>query len=297
MIKQDRTEKITLSTTTPEDAFFFFYTNNSETHDIFTLECGMERCDSNKPTLKRCYNYFALHYVVSGEGFYKIRNQVYRITENHVFAFFPGEKIEYYPNPQNPWEYKWVNFMGVKAKYFFERALFSPENPVYCCNDPAIGQGFSKLIEANSESTRDILTVAYLYEIFAKIISERQTFVVGLNTLQEDYLSASLTFIEQNYHNPDLSLPMLAKHLGLNPSYLSRLFKEEAGLPFVQYVLRYRIQKSLDYLVKASYTNKEIAYSIGFSDPFYFSKKFKEMTNMSPAEYRKKVRKTNEASE
>lgn len=265
--------------------FFFYYGNVSQTGDLFMIECGREKCDKNKQPLDCSYNYFALHCVANGSGFYEIGDKRYEIEKNQIFAFFPGAKIKYGPNPDDPWEYRWINFLGVKAKDFLENAKFSPENPVYAFKSTSLHEAFKKILNASNQSTRDLLAISSLYEIFAILIDERQSKQTESGSIRESYISEAISFISKNYSNSDLSIIMLADKLGLNANYLSRLFKQETGIPFVKFVHKFRMQKACEYLEKTNYSNKEISSLIGFDDPFYFSKKFKEDTNMSPHEY------------
>ena len=136
--------------------FFFYYGKNTQIGDLFAIECGMEKCDKNKGALECCYNYFALHCVVNGSGFFEVRNKVYKLEKNQIFAFFPGEPIKYGPNPDDPWEYRWINFLGVKAKDLLSMAKFTPTSPVYSFENNSLPIIFEKALNANNISSRGI---------------------------------------------------------------------------------------------------------------------------------------------
>lgn len=95
----------------------------------------------------------------------------------------------------------------------------------------------------------------------------------------------ALQYIENNY-GIQIGLPDIANEVGLNASYLSRLFKKEVGEPITEYLTRYRIEKAKELLKDNTMRLREIAEMVGFNDVSYFSNTFKKVAGMSPTEYR-----------
>jgi len=85
----------------------------------------------------------------------------------------------------------------------------------------------------------------------------------------------------------ELSLELLAKEAGLSPFYISKLFKEQLGIGYIDFLTECRIEKAKKMIGNAEYSLKEIAYEVGFNDPNYFSKVFKKVCGLAPTEYRK----------
>ncbi|XID91236.1 helix-turn-helix domain-containing protein [Paenibacillaceae bacterium WGS1546] len=86
-------------------------------------------------------------------------------------------------------------------------------------------------------------------------------------------------------YNRKISFAELAGELNINRNYLSNLFKKEEGVSFVSYLGNYRIAKAKALLMKKRYTVYEIAEMVGYQDPAYFSRMFKNATGVSPIEY------------
>lgn len=111
-------------------------------------------------------------------------------------------------------------------------------------------------------------------------------------SLAEDATSSNykikrvLDYIHQHYDH-DLTLDELADYVGLNNSYLSRIFKEQTGSMLIPYINRYRVKKSLELLKEGKLKTYEIAEKVGFNstDNYYIS--FKKMYGLPPNEYRK----------
>ena len=120
-------DKIINSNLKNEENVYYFKVLESSSHDIVVHECGREICDSNKEIIDTIYYYYAFHMVVKGKGYYEILGKKYEIKKNTIFCFFPGEKIKYYPDKDDPWEYFWINFSGLKAKDILQLVLDSPK--------------------------------------------------------------------------------------------------------------------------------------------------------------------------
>lgn len=93
----------------------------------------------------------------------------------------------------------------------------------------------------------------------------------------------------KNNYKMSLKLSEIAMKLHINASYLSRLFSEEVGSSFSDYLLNYRIEKAKSLLLlQKNWSIQRIAEECGFNSQHYFSNAFKKITNCTPKEYRNK---------
>lgn len=91
-------------------------------------------------------------------------------------------------------------------------------------------------------------------------------------------------------HLADLQgLDDLAQTLSVSPFYLSKLFKEETGETFINYLTSLRLEKAKTLLESSQMIIKEISAGVGYNDQNYFSKLFKQRFGISPTEYRSKM--------
>ncbi|MDO4274380.1 MAG: AraC family transcriptional regulator [Eubacteriales bacterium] len=104
-----------------------------------------------------------------------------------------------------------------------------------------------------------------------------------------DRIRAILQYIEKNYKYR-ITLTDIAEEIHLCKSECSRLFKRYMKVSLFEYILEYRIQKSLPYLTDGSYTITEAAGKAGFNDPNYFTKVFIKIKGCSPSQYKKTLR-------
>lgn len=117
-----------------------------------------------------------------------------------------------------------------------------------------------------------------------------------LNTVGESSRSKAGAVVEHcldeirlHYTEKDFSLNRLADEMQLNPNYLSTRFKKEVGIGFVRYVNRLRVRQAQELLRDMRYRTNEVADLVGFENPRYFTRIFKEMTGVVPSEYRSRL--------
>lgn len=103
----------------------------------------------------------------------------------------------------------------------------------------------------------------------------------------EEFMKEVMSWLSENIENSELTIDCLASHLGLGRTTMYNKLKSLTGKSPVELIKEYRISKSKLLLRTGQFSVSEVAYKVGFSDPGYFSRCFREMFNMSPAEYLK----------
>jgi two-component system response regulator YesN len=96
-------------------------------------------------------------------------------------------------------------------------------------------------------------------------------------------------YVLQNYADTDLSLQTAAARYFVSPEHLSRVFRHETGVTFVDFVTQTRIRKAIEWLLNSDLKIHEVAHKVGYSTQHYFSIAFKRVLGVSPAEYRRKA--------
>lgn len=101
-----------------------------------------------------------------------------------------------------------------------------------------------------------------------------------------DKLKATFVLIMNNYKT-NISLEDAAGSACMSPHYFCRFFKKVTGTTFKEYLLRIRIDKAKELLMKYNMSVTEIAYQVGFENLSYFFRVFKRFTKLNPMEFRK----------
>jgi two-component system response regulator YesN len=99
-------------------------------------------------------------------------------------------------------------------------------------------------------------------------------------------LNCVLNYMKNNY-SENISLTLMAEHFHLNKNYLCQLFKQKTGEHFNDYLIKIRIEKAKEMLRQSDQNISVVCELVGFSNPSYFAKIFKEIVGMKPSEYSK----------
>ncbi len=103
----------------------------------------------------------------------------------------------------------------------------------------------------------------------------------------ETTVSKACKYIQENFRR-ELSLDDVSKEVNVSPYYFSKLFKEEVGENFIDYLTALRISNAKELLLRPVLTIREAGLQSGYADPNYFSRIFKKHTGMTPREYRER---------
>jgi len=95
----------------------------------------------------------------------------------------------------------------------------------------------------------------------------------------------TIDLLTQNLAEP-LPLTELGSHCHLSPSRLSHLFGEQLGVSPRAFVERQRLERAKELLAHTTLSVAKIAEQVGFESPFYFSRRFKRHTALTPRDYR-----------
>lgn len=108
---------------------------------------------------------------------------------------------------------------------------------------------------------------------------------VGAPTNRNKAVVKALEIIEEEY-NKDIGLSYICEKLNISETYFSKLFKEECGKNFKDYLTFLRIEKAKEFLTDHNLTISEISFMVGYNNYNQFSKMFKRYEGISPLEYR-----------
>ncbi len=123
------------------------------------------------------------------------------------------------------------------------------------------------------------------------IVKEKIYQVIGSDSIIENSLQEkSKTLILQNL-DKDFSPTELAQNLNVSLRQIQRQYKEELNTTPSEFIKKIKLEESAKLLVSSNLTISEIAYSVGFTDPAYYSSSFKKQFNQTPTEFQQNAQK------
>ncbi|MFV0504557.1 MAG: helix-turn-helix domain-containing protein [Lachnospirales bacterium] len=145
-------------------------------------------------------------------------------------------------------------------------------------------------INIDGENFYNYFETEFVEEMEYKILRFVPIYLELIFNLEREGLSKeikkAIIFIRNNY-NKDIRLQVVAKEIGLNETYLSRVFKEKIGVNFTEYLNKVRLEAAVDLLSTTNLTVFQVAQEVGYNSESYFSRIFKQYYGLSPKAYRK----------
>lgn len=261
--------------------------------DLTLFQYGYERCrplHSYGPFIR---NNYLFHYVISGYGTLLTddtsnHSAEYKIGPGSGFLIEPGRINTYFADRDDPWEYTWIEFGGLRAKEVLESSGLSSDSPIYIPRSPEDGERLKDelLYLANHDQEPSLHLIGHLYLIMDAILrgSSHKRAVQG-GKLSEFYTREAITFIEKNYALP-LTVEDMAKRCNLDRSYFGKIFKETMGQSPQEFLIRYRMSKAAELLKLTDLSIGEISIQVGYPNQLHFSRAFKKVFEIPPRVYR-----------
>lgn len=263
----------------------FFHINNTLLKDIFPIDVGYEKHSVNEDEIVNKFPYYLMHFVCSGKGYIEFDGVKTTFGRNMFFVLPPNVEIRYNVDRRRPWEYYWINFNGTSAKKLLNELNITQESYYLSC-PASIKKYFIKALNAKHAKHSQVFTVTEcIFGIFAEI-AEVSTAELTLHDGDKTFFEQIFSYITENIYDKSLSAKKIAELFYINPCYFSTLFKKNANTSFRKYVNYERIKKATELIETTNILIKEISEIVGFTDPLYFGKVFKQYRMVSPQEYR-----------
>ena len=100
-----------------------------------------------------------------------------------------------------------------------------------------------------------------------------------------DIVAKADAYMEAKF-NGDITLGSIAKAVNLSPYYFSHFYKEKTGINFIDHLISIRIERAKQILSTSDVSVKDVARQVGYADPSYFSRLFKQITGVTATEYK-----------
>lgn len=145
-----------------------------------------------------------------------------------------------------------------------------------------------ELFEDSDEKTFELDILEVSFKIWKNIYKHVETLpVTDEPTSFEISTFKSMILFIQNYYMEKISLEQIADAGNVGKTLCSKLFKKYASKTPGEYLIYYRIQKSIELLTKTNLSITEISYATGFSSASHYTKTFHEMMGCTPLKFRK----------
>lgn len=230
-----------------------------------------------------------LIFCISGSGWCQINDQHQTIVAGEALLIPRGVPHIYGASETDPWTIHWVHFYGVVADSY---VYHLPENDNAMVVDPQSSRAIEDLFYECYDSFvggfvlhRLIYCAQLLHHLLGRLFFNNKSYSPVQRTSHFHSIESTLGYLHENI-GENLTLADIAAHANLSPSHFSYLFKQQIGYSPVDYFIHLKMQHACQMLSFTKRTVQEIAYSVGYDDPYYFSRIFKKVIGISPRHYR-----------
>ncbi len=253
--------------------------------DVTIYESGWETNTPKKGFGPYVRDYYLLHFVLEGKGTYTIGDKTFTVHKNQVFLIPPKRSTTYVADEAEPWTYFWIGFNSVQCKALMEACGFSENNYVLPFADTNwVKRQIRKLYSLKAYPIAyDYSIHGCLYELLGDILYASQK--NHLSIKNNAYVFNAKSFIETHF-TENISVGDIAKHVGLNRSYFSRIFKTATDVTPQEYLMDTRLTHALLLLSQTKLPLGEISLKCAFNDYSHFYKAFAKKYGLSPGAYR-----------
>lgn len=241
---------------------------------------------SQKTVTKDCkhhgHEFFEIEYIIEGSGVYEIDGREYRIAPNTLFFTTPTN-IHAIRSPN-------ATIINVMFIYDLENdivdvsTLLLNQPPCFHLDDKTndfFKVLFFEIVRVNETDAEYAMTLlkCVLYRLAGGNAKE------NVLTQASSYVRRAILFIHENFAS-DIGLEVIAKYIGLTPSYFSDLFHKELGITFKSYLDEIRFSYVRKLLKYTDLSIKEIHFQSGFLDYTNFERRFRKRYGITPTAYR-----------
>lgn len=257
-------------------------------HTLSVYFCGQEDCGPNHSFGPAMRPHYLLHVIFHGKGIYQCSGHTYHLKAGRRLSH-PPHGLHLLPRRHlRPLELRLgQGFDGSACKEILKQTVFS-DTPIFTPKTPSRQNSLlthmQSLLDTFSENNgNDLASTGNLLLILSdmqKKPSESRTDISNL------YFQKASEYIRNNYAYP-IQISDVAHYVGIDRSYLYRIFMEHENTSPKQYLLKHRLQMAAQLLCSSSCTITEAALSCGFRDAPSFCNYFRQGTGYTPKEFRK----------
>ena len=264
----------------------YFSQNQSTNETVRILDYGYHETLPGHYSAQTIIDHYVLHCIVRGKGIYRVNNQTYRLGPNDCFLLIPRVPISYQSDESDPWVYYWVGFDGIDALQLMQLCNITNASPILHYEPmEELTELIRPLAARNTVSISDSYTALGNFYLLCSRLMQHNRNIKPLSR-KEYYVSKAISLIQDSYYN-NISVQSICDAVGLDRTYLYRIFKEISGIPMQQYITNLRLKRACYFLKNSNLSYSEVAYYCGYLSEQYFAMAFKKNMGMSPSAYRK----------
>lgn len=266
----------------------FYLDTYSRARQPLTVVCGgCEHCRPGYRIDRSDFPFYSIEFVAKGKGEVILQDTKYPLFTGRIFSYGPDIAHVITTEATDPLVKYFVDFLGPGASKILKKYGPSPGHLIQVASPEVIWRIFDDLIKNGQTDSpyAPLLCATILQQLILKTAETATTETTRTTEAFSTYQS-SREFIRKNCLT-FRSLDQIAEQCHIDVAYLCRLFKRFDTQSPYQYLMRLKMNVAAQKLLTPNTSVKKVAYELGFSDPFHFSRAFKRVFGISPSIFQK----------
>ena len=260
--------------------FFFFY----------LCYCGYGSCQPLQHFGPAVRPNYLIHFITDGKGIFQSGDNKFSLHAGEGFIIRPNQQAFFQADEADPWSYLWIGFDGTRCgEYLSAIGLDEGQFTFRSPDGETLREIVQEMLKYNTAGIENDFQLQGLLCRFFSCLARSLSMPlssVPKNDRENFYVRRAVEFVHYNYAN-HITVSDMAKYVSLNRSYLFTLFQRVLKISPQEFLTTFRLTRAKEQLRLTNATVAAIAQSVGYRDPLVFSKAFKQMTGMTPVQYRK----------
>lgn len=229
---------------------------------------------------------YQIIYITSGIGSFTINGETKELGQGQLVLYPPNSPQFYHYLASENTSYYWLHFVGVKNHMELEPLFSHGPKIIDIGHSDFICQAFEGTIAEfiNRDHYYTQISNHHLYTLLLTILRHQQKSQINYTTIEKNIYDTA-NYMRNNY-TKKYSLQEFADYSHLSVSRFIHNFQSVFNVSPMKYLMKIRLENAAWLLLNTNQPISDIAISIGYEDPLYFSRVFKKEHKMSPSHYR-----------
>lgn len=246
---------------------------------------GCEHCAKNYEVHRSTFSYWGIEFVAQGRGKLTLDGKAYELGSGTVFSYGRGVAQDIVSDPDEPLVKYFVDFTGKSARALLQRHQPKPGQVMQTSAPGEVLAIFDDLIRNGLRDSpfSPRIAAVLLEHLVLKLAETAIPFGLSGTAAFATYRRCR-QWIE-DHHMEVQTLAQIATRCHIDQAYLCRLFQRFDHQTPYQYLSRQKMSNASERLQRPGSSVKQVADELGFSDAFHFSRVYKRIVGIPPAEF------------
>lgn len=253
---------------------------------LAVIECGIQICHPGHAAPRRLYRDYSAHFILEGAGVFRRGGECIKLHAGEGFLLTPGMVCDYIADEVEPWKYVYVSFRGADDDILVHNAGLDDQHVIFTfpLDEDMVHDIYAMHRAGKENAARGYDVTGYFLLCMSRLVRQNLSSEKHCER-SEDHVTRACLYIE-NHLAEIRSVEEISAHVGIDRSYLYKLFCKHRAISPSRYLMRCRLERAAEMLENRALSVSEIGYFVGFYDTAHLYRAFQAKFGTTPQKYR-----------